>query len=239
MKILIPMAGKGGRFQDAGYTFPKPLVDISGKPMIQLVVENLNFSGKHIFICQEEHLKKYALKDLFKLFCNDFEIISLSKETEGAAITALQAREKINDDEELIIANSDQWIEWNPTDFLKFLRNNNADGGIVTFNATHPKWSFVRVDNGNIVTEVAEKRPISNIATVGIYYFKKGKYFVSSAEKMIEKNLRVNNEFYVAPSYNEMISQGMKILSYPIKKMKGLGTPEDLEEFKKTAFERS
>jgi NDP-sugar pyrophosphorylase family protein len=225
------MAGRGQRFADAGYSFPKPLIDINDKPMIQVVVENLNFAGKHIFICQEDHFKKFALQELITLIKPGSDIITLNKITEGAAITALAARDKINPEEELIIANSDQWIDWNSQHFLSFLRNNNADGGIVTFISTHPKWSYVKINDDGIVVEVAEKRPISNIATVGIYYYKKGKYFIDAAEKMIKKNIRTNNEFYIAPIYNEMIPDGMKILSYPIAEMRGLGTPEDLRWF--------
>ena len=231
MKILIPMAGRGKRFEDAGYSFPKPLIDINGKTMIQIIIENLNFSAEHILICQKEHYEKYALKELFDLITPNCKIIQVSEITEGAACTALLSKESINNDEELIIANSDQWVNWNNQHFLSFLRDNDADGGIVTFYSTHPKWSFVKLDDEGKVTIVAEKKPISNIATVGIYYFKKGKYFVEAAEQMIGKNIRTNNEFYIAPVYNEMIQSNKKILNYPIAEMRGLGTPEDLSKF--------
>ena len=233
MKILIPMAGRGKRFEDAGYSFPKPLIDVNGKPMIQIIVENLNFSAEHVFLCQKEHSEKYSLKELLELVSPNCKIIKVNGITEGAACTALLAKEFINNEEELIIANSDQWVDWNNQHFLSYLRKNEAIGGIVTFIATHPKWSFVKINEKNEVLEVAEKRPISNIATVGIYYFKKGKYFVESAEKMIEKNIRTNNEFYIAPVYNEMIQKGEKVLHYPIAEMRGMGTPEDLTEFLK------
>ena len=231
MNILIPMAGRGKRFEDAGYSFPKPLIDVGGKPMIQIIIENLNLSGKHIFLCQKEHYEKYALNELLRLLSPNCDIIQIDGITEGAAVTALKAKELINNDEELIIANSDQWINWNPQHFLSFLRNNNADGGIVTFISTHPKWSFIKVDESGLVTELAEKKPISNIATVGIYYYKHGKDFVEAAEQMINKNIRTNNEFYIAPTFNEMILSGMKIVHYPIAEMRGLGTPEDLQRF--------
>ena len=231
MKIIIPMAGRGKRFEDAGYSFPKPLIDINGKTMIQIIIENLNFSAEHILICQKEHYEKYALKELLDLITPNCKIIQVSEITEGAACTALLSKESINNDEELIIANSDQWVNWNNQHFLSFLRDNDADGGIVTFYSTHPKWSFVKLDDEGKVTIVAEKKPISNIATVGIYYFKKGKYFVEAAEQMIGKNIRTNNEFYIAPVYNEMIQSNKKILNYPIAEMRGLGTPEDLSKF--------
>ena len=231
MKVLIPMAGRGKRFEDAGYSFPKPLIEINGKPMIQIIIENLNFPDKHIFIVQKEHMEKYSIKEMLNLIKENSEIITVNNITEGAACTVLLAKELINNDEELIIANSDQWVNWNNQHFLSYLREKNVDGGIVTFISTHPKWSFVRVDEEGIVTEIAEKKPISNIATVGIYYFKKGSDFVQAAEQMICKNIRTNNEFYVAPVFNEMIANGKKILIYPIAEMRGLGTPEDLKRF--------
>ena len=225
------MAGKGKRFEDVGFSFPKPLIDVNGKPMIQIIVENLNFPDQHIFIVQREHLEKYSIKEMLNLIKENSEIISVNETTEGAACTVLLAKELINNDEELIIANSDQWINWNNQHFLSYLREKNADGGIITFISTHPKWSFVKIDDEGQVIELAEKKPISNIATVGIYYFKKGSDFVQAAEQMISKNIRTNNEFYVAPVFNEMIANGQKILTYPVAEMRGLGTPEDLKRF--------
>jgi NDP-sugar pyrophosphorylase family protein len=231
MNVIIPMAGRGKRFEDAGYSFPKPLIDVNGKPMIQIIIENLNLTAKHIFICQGEHIQKFAIHDLMNLLKPDSEIISINEITQGAAETVLKAKDLINNDDELIIANSDQWIDWNQQHFLSFMRKKEADGGIVTFISTHPKWSYVRINDENLVEEVAEKRPISNIATVGIYYYKHGKDFVKAAEQMMAKNIRTNNEFYVAPVFNEMILSGKKIHIYPIAEMKGLGTPEDLLRF--------
>ena len=231
MNVIIPMAGRGKRFEDAGYSFPKPLIDVNGKPMIQIIIENLNLTAKHIFICQEEHIQKFAIPDLMNLLKPNSEIIPIHEITQGAAETVLKAKNLINNDDELIIANSDQWIDWNQQHFLSFMRKKEADGGIVTFISTHPKWSYVRINDENLVEEVAEKRPISNIATVGVYYFKHGKDFVKAAEQMMTKNIRTNNEFYVAPVFNEMILSGKKIHIYPIAEMKGLGTPEDLLRF--------
>ena len=234
MNILIPMAGQGSRFQQAGYSFPKPLIDVNHKPMIQVVTDNLSLDGRHIFLVLKDHYEKYSLRYLLPLIVQPraCEIIQVDQVTQGAACTALLARELINTDDELVIANSDQWVDWDSRHFLAYMRTRQADGGILTFFSTHPKWSFVRVDElSSRITEVAEKRPISSVATVGIYYFRRGRDFVAAAERMIEKNLRVNNEFYVAPAYNEMIADGKMVLSYPVAEMKGLGTPEDLERF--------
>ena len=126
---------------------------------------------------------------------------------------------------------SHQFIEWNSLEFFYKMNEQNLDAGIVSFRATHPKWSYAKVDEGGFVTEVAEKNPISDIATVGVYYWKQGKDFVKYAESMILKDIRVNNEFYVCPVFNEAISDGFKIKTFDVPKMWGIGTPEDLNYF--------
>lgn len=231
MQVVIPMAGRGKRFEDVGYALPKPLIRINNVPMIQLVVDNLNIDGNYIFICRSDHYDKHGLKDFLNTIKPGCRIVLTDKITEGAASTVLLTKQFIDNDDALIIANSDQWVDWNSSHFLSFMKRKDADGGILTFIASEDKWSFVKLDKSGLVTEVAEKRPISNIATVGIYYYKKGRYFVEAAERMIEKNVRVNNEFYVAPTYNEMISEGKKIYTYPVAEMRGLGTPKDLAAF--------
>jgi HAD superfamily hydrolase (TIGR01509 family) len=229
--ILIPMAGAGSRFSNAGYTFPKPLIEVENKPMIQVVVENLNIKAKFIYIVQKEHYEKYNLKYLLNLITPDCEIIQVNGVTEGAACTTLLAKQYINDDKHLLIANSDQFIEWDSNSFYYSMTNDNLDGGILTFKATHPKWSFAKLDENGFISEIAEKKPISDVATVGVYYWNKGSDYIKYAEQMIKKNIRVNNEFYVAPVYNEAILDGFKFKPYNIEKMWGLGTPEDLKNY--------
>jgi len=231
MNILIPMAGAGSRFQQAGYTFPKPLIDVRGKPMIQVVVENLNIDATFIYVVQKEHRIKYNLDTLLNLITPNCKIVEVDGITEGAACTTLLAGEYINTDEPLLMANSDQFVEWDSNEFMYKMVEQNLDGGIVTFTATHPKWSFAKINEYGYVTEVAEKNPISDIATVGIYYWKHGKDYVRFAERMIEKNIRVNNEFYVCPVFNQAIAGDKKIKTFNIKKMWGIGTPEDLTFF--------
>jgi beta-phosphoglucomutase-like phosphatase (HAD superfamily)/dTDP-glucose pyrophosphorylase len=233
MNVLIPMAGAGSRFEKAGYTFPKPLIDINGRPMIQIIVENINISAQHIFVCQKEHYEKYNLQHVLQLISPECKIIKVDSITEGAACTTLLAKEFINNDEPLLIANSDQFVDWDSNEFLYSCNTDNIDGSILTFTNTHPKWSYVKLDNNGYVIEVKEKVPISNIATVGIYYYRKGSDYVKYAEQMIRKNIRVNNEFYTCPVFNEFIQDGKKIKTYHIDKMWGLGTPEDLQLFMK------
>jgi hypothetical protein len=231
MNVLIPMAGAGSRFQQAGYTFPKPLIDVNGKPMIQVVVDNLNIDATFVFVVQKEHREKYNLDTLLNLIAPNCKIVEVDGLTEGAACTTLLAKEFINNDEPLIMANSDQFVEWDSNEFMYKMIEQKVDGGILSFTATHPKWSFAKIDEAGFVTEVAEKNPISDIATVGVYYWAKGSDYVKYAEQMIEKNVRVNNEFYVCPVFNEAIGDGKKIKTFNIEKMWGLGTPEDLKHY--------
>ena len=231
MNILIPMAGAGSRFEKAGYTFPKPLIDIFGKPMIQWVIESLNVKGNFIFIIQKSHQKQFNLKSLLKAIQPNCKIIEIEGVTEGAACTTLLAKKYINNNNPLLIANSDQFIEWNSSkSFYKFI-NKKVDGAILTFESFHPKWSYAKINKSNLVTKVAEKEVISNNATVGVYYWLKGSDYVSCAEKMINQNLRVNNEFYVCPVFNLAIKNKKKIIIEKVDRMWGLGTPEDLNNF--------
>jgi HAD superfamily hydrolase (TIGR01509 family) len=231
MNILIPMAGAGSRFQQAGYTFPKPLIDVEGKPMIQVVVENLNIEANYIYVVQKSHREKFNLDTMLNLITPGCRIVETEGITEGAACTALLAKDLIDSDSPLFFANSDQFVEWDSNEFMYKMNETDCDGGIVTFRSAHPKWSFVKIDEKGLATEVAEKNPISDIATVGFYYWKKGSDFVKYAESMIEKEIRVNNEFYVCPVFNEAISDDKQIRIFDVDKMWGLGTPEDLKHF--------
>ena len=234
MNILIPMAGAGKRFADAGYVFPKPLIEIDNKPMIQWVIESLNFKANFIFIIQKEHQEKYNIKSVLKILQPNCKIIELDHITEGAACTTLLAKKFINNSDPLIIANSDQFISWNSSKALYDFNSKKLDGAILTFEAIHPKWSYAKCDDEGYVTEVAEKKVISKNATVGVYYWKHGSDYVESAENMIKKNIRVNNEFYVCPVYNEFLLKKKKVKIHNVDKMWGLGTPEDLNNFIRT-----
>jgi HAD superfamily hydrolase (TIGR01509 family) len=231
VNILIPMAGAGKRFSDAGFGLPKPLIDVNGKPMIQCVVDNLNIDANFIFVVQKEHYHKFNLETYLNLIAPNCKIILTDGVTEGAACTTLLAKEFINNDSHLIIANSDQLVEWDSCEFMHYMLSKNLDGGILTFVDNNPKWSYALTDDSGYVTQVAEKKVISNEATVGIYYWKTGSEYVRLAEQMISKNIRVNNEFYVCPVFNEACLDHMKIKTFPINTMHGLGTPEDLKKY--------
>jgi dTDP-glucose pyrophosphorylase len=205
--------------------------------MIRVVIRNLTPSRPHrfIFVCQEAHVEAYALKEKLPKWAPGCEIISINGLTEGAACTVLRARELIDNQDELMIANSDQYVDVSIDDYLASMDKGNYDGLIMTMRANDPKWSYVGLNEDNLVTRVVEKEVISHEATVGIYNFRSGHDFVAAADRMIAQNLRVNNEFYVAPVYNQLIEDGKRIGTYNVGKeadgMYGLGTPEDLSLF--------
>lgn len=242
LNIVIPMAGHGSRFAKAGYRDPKPLIPVHGRPMIQVVIENLrpHLPHRFTFICQQQHLDQYGLGQKLRAWAPDCHVIPVSCVTEGAACTVLLARDIINTTDPLMIANCDQYVDVSIDDYLARMEPEKLDGLIMTMTADDPKWSFVRLDGRGLVTEVVEKRVVSNAATVGIYNYRAGGLFVDAAETMIAKNLRVNNEFYVAPAYNEMIADGCRVGTYNIgsdrRGMYGLGIPEDLDYFQRLSI---
>lgn len=236
MNIVMPLAGRGTSFLSQGIDTPKPLIQILGKPMILWATDALNFVSDptFIFIVRDEHIKKYKIdKELKKLYKGSrVEIINTDGITEGAACTVLQAKELINNDSELIIYNPDQYFKSNLKEILQ-KKDENIKGVIPVFYATHPRWSYVQVDKEGVVIQVREKEQISTKATVGLYYFTHGKDFVWAAEKMISKNIRIINEFYVSPTYNQLIERGDRIVTSECISMWGMGTPEEVKRFEK------
>lgn len=235
LNIVIPMAGRGSRFANAGYTDPKPLIKIKGREMIRLVIGNLRPACEHkfIFMCLQDHIDKYKVDKKLEAWCPGCVVVPVKEVTEGAACTVLLAEKYIDSSDPLMIANSDQWVDVNINEYLK--AGNGADGLIMTMKANNPKWSFVKFDKIGKVCEVVEKKVVSDEATVGIYNFLHGSDYVKYAHKMIDDNLRVNGEFYVAPVYNQLIADQGKIVIYnigtDIEGMYGLGIPEDLNYF--------
>ena len=232
LNIVVPMAGRGSRFAKAGYQMPKPLIDVHGHPMIEYVTHNIRPDCEHrfIYICQLEHLERYHLAQELERMAPGCAVVTVDHITEGAACTVLLAERYIDNDDALMIANSDQFVDTSINEYLN--KMGNYDGLIMTMPANDPKWSYIRYNESGFVTLVREKEVISDQATVGIYNYKRGSDFVRFAHQMIEKDIRVNNEFYVAPVYNEMIEAGRKIVFCDVgEKMFGLGIPEDLNTF--------
>ena len=234
LNIVVPMAGRGSRFANAGYQLPKPLIDIYGHPMIEYVTQNIRPDCAHrfIYICQQEHLERYHLAQELERMAPGCVVVTVDHITEGATCTVLLAEPYINNEDALMIANSDQFVDTDINAYISAMESH--DGLIMTMPASDTKWSYIHYDAQGFVTLVREKEVISDQATVGIYNYKHGSDFVKFAHQMIDKNVRVNNEFYVAPVYNEMIEAGKKIVFRNVgEKMFGLGTPEDLEIFLK------
>ena len=241
LNIVIPMAGRGSRFAQVGFTDPKPFISIAGVPMIELVINNLRPSCPHrfIFICQQAHLERYDFAARLESLAPDSLVISVADITDGALCSVLSAAALIDNSSPLMIANSDQWVNINIDDYLAEIERRDLDGFIMTMSATVSRWSYVNYDEEGWVSQVVEKEVVSSEATVGIYNFRSGRDFCRLARSMVARNERSQGEFYVAPVYTHMYREGLfRIGTYNIgcngKGMHGLGTPEDLAQFMKS-----
>ncbi len=236
IEVVIPMAGQGKRFADAGYVKPKPLIEVLGKPMIQWVVENFRsqrYPMRFTFICNSQQLEAFGLKAFLNQIAPGCCVVSVPSVTHGSVCTLMTAKGEVNPTSPLIIANSDQWVDADIDAFIDRALAKKLDGQILTFQATDPKWSYAKVDCNDRLVEVAEKKTISEHATVGIYYFRLASDFFDGAEEMIRQDVRVNGEFYTCPVYNQLLLQKKHVSIFEIEstKMHGLGTPEDLDQF--------
>lgn len=225
MNIVIPAAGRGQRFRDAGHLLPKPLIDVAGKTMISRVIASLLPSGEHRVIAAVPP----GTPEMY-----DVEQVVINKTTDGAARTVALAihMAQLDLNEPLLVSNSDQIVDFDIGEFLRMAHGH--DGSLVVFHAPDgsPKWSYARTRQRRVL-EVAEKRPISEYATAGIYYWTRTADFLYSATEMIEADDRTNREFYVAPTYNYMVRDGASITSYivPAAAFHSMGTPEDLATY--------
>ncbi len=231
INVLIPMAGEGSRFAEKGYKDIKPLIKVNNKKMIELIHDNLNIDAHFIFVVQEKHNDQFDIENEISSFCKDFTIVKQDSKLDGAALSALLASDIIDNEDPLVIANSDQFVVWNSKKTINEFIESGVDGAILTFKATDKKWSFAKRNYHGFVSAVAEKNAISDEATCGIYFWKHGSDFVNYAKQMIDKNIRTNNEFYICPVYNEAINDEKIISAHMVYEMWGLGTPEDLETF--------
>lgn len=244
MNILILLAGTSAGFKEAGYAFPKPLVEIAGRPLVQHVIEHLaplvQSGARLIFLIRHEDNLRYHIGSVIKLLAPAAEVREVRGETGGAACTALLAVDLIAQPEPLIVLNGDQLIEGDLVALVRDFVDRQLDGGIAVFPDVHPRWSFVKCDTQGAVIETAEKRPISNLATAGFYYFARGQDFVSAAQSMILKDASVNGLFYVCPVYNELILRNQRIGVHHIAKARyvSLATPQGVETYERRLTER-
>lgn len=219
MNILILMAGNATDFGEKGYSYPKYLIEVQNKPIIQRIIESLETVGDNITcIIRKEDQDKYFFGNVLKIISPKCKVIEVAGDTKGAVCTALFAIDAINTDEELLILNGDQLIKTDIAPAIEDFRNRKLDGGIVTMSAIHPKYSSVLLDENNFVIQTSEKRPISNIASTGCCYFKHGSDFVNSAFSVIEKDVNTQGMYYISSTFNEMILNQMKIGIFEISK---------------------
>ena len=228
------MAGKGLRLADAGFEKPKPLIEIKNKTIMEWSINSLSLDGTFIFCPKQEHIEKFGIDSKLKEIINDCKIVPISYDTHGPVDTILNARDLIDNNDELLITDVDHYVEWDAQFFNENIRKRDIDGCTMVFPEpqSNEAYSFVKLDDDGFIIESAEKIPISSIATVGIHYFKRGSDFVKFADEMIERKITIKNEFYVTPIFNLFAENNKKIVTMPVKKMWPLGNPDEIEKFK-------
>lgn len=238
LQIVIPLAGGNAFFSDhAEYQFPKPLIEINGRPMIQWVFENLQSlerrDMKFIFIVREEDCVRFHLDQTIAILSDEkASVIRLKEQTKGAVCSCLMAIDELDPERSLLIANGDQIIDKELNAAIQYFEDKKMDGGIITFESVHPKWSFARFENDSVV-ETAEKRPISRNAIAGIYYFKRTADFISGGFEVIKKNINVNGLYFISSSINELILSNKKVGYYaiPNEHYHSFYSPQKIKEF--------
>lgn len=235
MNLLFLLAGDSKPFEEQNLLYPKYLIEVEGKPLVQHVFEHTRVSGtvRHVCVIRKEEAERFHFESVLKLLVPDAEIYVAEGTTRGAACTALLAVEAIDNDEALLIVNGDQVVDIDIGTAIAHFREWSLDGGIVTFDSVHPRWSYVRLDDEGFVVEAAEKRPISRHATAGLYYFARGKDFVAAAKEMIRKDAQVGDCFYVCPVYNEMLLGQMRVGTWQIERDSyfSLATPQGVQAY--------
>ncbi|WP_432519353.1 glycosyltransferase family 2 protein [Kineococcus sp. SYSU DK006] len=238
LEIVIPMAGRGSRFADAGYADPKPLIRMpDGRRMIELVVDNLKPVRPHrfTFVVRAEHRAGGRLDAALRAVAGDCRVLEVPEVTQGAAETVSLALVDLPEGSPLMIANCDQYVDLRIDDYLAAGDGRSADGYMMTMTADDPKWSFAATDDDGWVTRVVEKEVISTSATVGIYNFASTRDFLEGYRAMVAADRRTNGEYYVAPVYNELITAGRRFHLVDVARlggtMHGIGTPADLDAF--------
>jgi NDP-sugar pyrophosphorylase family protein len=237
MNIVVMLAGSSKDFTKNGQKYPKLLTEINGRTMIEVVLEGLKALTNHenniIFMIDKLENDRYYLGDIIKLVLPESHIMTIGGGTSGAALTSLLAVEHIDDEMPLALINGDQLIDYDENDCIEYFKQHNADAGVIVFNSYHPRWSYVKINNDGLVSEAAEKRPISNNATAGFYYYKKASDYIKCAKRMILKGGDVEGVFYICPVFNEMILDYKKILTYQMdsKKYHSFMSPEKVKEF--------
>lgn len=242
MIVVVPMAGGDEAFRDRGFAYGKPLVEIANRPLVEHAWACLTplAAERCVFVVRQQDVRTSHLDEVLKLMDPSAVVVQTAGPTAGAACTVLLAVEWIDPDSELVIANGDQVFHCDLRAAVDDFRDRGLDAGTLVFDSVHPRWSFVRVGDDGLVTEAAEKRPISRHATAGFYYFKRGGDFLTAATEMIRKGAAVNGGFYVCPAFNEMILRHARVGVYPIRREDyiSLASPQNVEDYEQTLAAR-
>jgi NDP-sugar pyrophosphorylase family protein len=237
IKVIIPLGGSSELFASAGYFYPKPLIEVKGKPMIELVLENpmaIDQEKHFIFILKEDDCNKFHLDNTLKILCPGSSIIRLKNDTRGGLCSVLMAIDEIDPNDSLLILNGDQLIDRNLNEIINFWKDLNVDAGLVTFKSVHPRWSYARVIDGNVV-QTAEKNPISNSAIAGVYYFNDAGTFFNSAFNTIKNDVQLDGKFYISPVINDLVLNNKTIIPFHIdsKEYHLFYSPQVLQEYER------
>ena len=242
MKVIIPMAGSDELFRRHGFHFAKPVIEIDRRPLVEHAFDCLSSipEASFTFVVRKEDDLRFHLRDVLQLLDPNVTVLRAEGETAGAGCTALLAIEHIDPEDELIITNADQIVNIDFSMMLEDFRSRDLDAGTIVFDSVHPRWSFVKTDDAGLVIEAAEKRPISRLATAGVYYFRRGKDFVSAMQAMIRKGASVNGGYFVCPAFNELILAQKRIGVYPIERdlYISLATPQAVDEYEQVLSAR-
>lgn len=237
MNVVIPMAGSDESFRTHGFAYAKPVIEIRGKPLIEHAFSCLSEipDSRFVFVVRKQDALRFHLRDVLRLLDPDAAVVFAEGETAGSACTTLLAVDFIGEHEELVIANGDQVLDFDVNGAIQSMREMELDAGTVVFDSVHPRWSYVKTNEEGLVIEAAEKRPISRNATAGLYYFKKGQFFISAAFNMIRKSASLNGTYFVCPAFNELVLAGKRIGVVPIERDQyiSLATPQAIEEYEK------
>lgn len=239
LHIVMPMAGEGSRFTNAGWTTPKPLIELKGQPLFKHAISSVSADGiemKYSFIVRHEHIEKYGIDAGIKSFLPEANIFSVMKTTRGAVETCLMAESAITNDDAVIVMDCD--LEFRSKRFIEIIKQilaqplQEAEGGaLVSFESQEPKYSYAALDDNGFVARTAEKEVISNHALCGAYFFSSGKRFKEIAHKLLNEPEFKKPEYYVSLLYNYMLSAGEKVFLAPMEEYYSYGTPEELQKY--------
>lgn len=237
LKIIIPLAGSSELFANSGYYYPKPLIEVNGSPMIEMVLRNplaLRKKYSFIFIIKEQDANKFHLDNTLRILVPNAEIIKLSQDTKGGLCSVLMAIDKINEGDEILILNGDQLLDCDLNEVYETWKSQSADAGLVTFKSVHPRWAYARMEN-DIVVQTAEKNPISNHAISGVYYFKNAAAFFKAAFNSIKNDVQLDGMFFISPVINEFVLNNQKVVAFKIQTNQYhlFYSPQVLQEFER------